>query len=93
MHRLVGENGEDEPFAAAEAGHLVTAGRYDGLYFPGAACRIEILPEIPIATSDLEEFTSAYLRDAPFGAIAAKTIAPSTSLVSPSSSRDSPGRG
>ena len=66
VRRLVGDNGEDEPFATAEAGHLVTAGRYDGLDFPGDACRVEILPEIPIATSDLEEFTSAYLRDAPF---------------------------
>ncbi len=66
VRRLVGDNGEDEPFAAAEAGHLVTAGRYDGLDFPGDACRVEVLPEVPIATSDLEEFISAYLRDAPF---------------------------
>ena len=65
VRRLVGDNGEDEPFAAEEAGQLVTAGRYDGLDFPGEACRLEILPEIPVATSDLEEFTSAYLRDAP----------------------------
>ena len=34
--------------------------------FPDDTCRVEVLPEIPIATSDLEEFISAYLRDAPF---------------------------
>jgi hypothetical protein len=34
--------------------------------FPGDSCRVEILPEVPVATSDLEEFVSAYLRDAPF---------------------------
>lgn len=64
--RLVADNAADEPFAAAGAGHLVTAGRYDGMDFPGDACRVEIVPEVPVATSDLEEFVSAYLRDAPF---------------------------
>lgn len=66
VRRLVGDNGEDEPFAAAEAGHLVTAARYDGLDFPGDDCRVEVLPEVPIATSDIEEFITAFLRDAPF---------------------------
>jgi Helicase C-terminal domain len=64
--RLVSDNAVDEPFAAASAGHLVTAGRYDGMDFPDDACRVEIVPEVPVATSDLEEFVSAYLRDAPF---------------------------
>jgi Rad3-related DNA helicase len=63
--RLQGDNGADEPFAAADSGHLVTAGRYDGMDFPGDTCRVEIVPEVPIATSDLEEFVSSYLRDAP----------------------------
>jgi Rad3-related DNA helicase len=36
--------------------------------FPGESCRVEVLPEVPVATSDLEEFVSAYLRDAPFAA-------------------------
>lgn len=66
VRRLIGDNGQDEPFAAASAGHLVTAGRYDGMDFPEDACRVEVLPEVPIATSDLEEFVTAYLRDAPF---------------------------
>lgn len=64
--RLVEDNGADEPFADALAGHLVTAGRYDGMDFPDDACRVEVLPEVPVATSDLEEFTSSYLRDAQF---------------------------
>jgi hypothetical protein len=64
--RLVEDNGADEPFANATSGHLVTAGRYDGMDFPDDACRVEVLPEVPVATSDLEEFTSAYLRDAQF---------------------------
>lgn len=60
------DNGADELFAAEDSGHLVMAGRYDGMDFPGDACRLEILPEIPVATSELEEWASAYLRDAPF---------------------------
>lgn len=64
--RLESDNGADEPFAAAGSGHLVTAGRYDGMDFPGDTCRVEVVPEVPIATSDLEQFVSSYLRDAPF---------------------------
>lgn len=66
VRRLVGDNGADEPFAKEVEGHLVAAGRYDGMDFPGDTCRVEVVPEVPIATSDLEEFVSAYLRDAPF---------------------------
>jgi len=63
---LEGDNGADETFASAPSGHLVAAGRYDGMDFRDDACRIEVIPEVPIATSDLEEWTSAYLRDAGF---------------------------
>ena len=66
VHRLEADNGTDEIFSAADAGHLVAAGRYDGMDFPGDACQVEVVPEVPVATSDLEEFVSAYLRDAPF---------------------------
>jgi hypothetical protein len=65
---LEADNGADEPFATETDGHLIAAGRYDGMDFPGDSCRLEILPEVPVATSDLEEFVSAYLRDAPFAA-------------------------
>ena len=64
--RLSADNGSDERFGRAGEGHLVTAGRYDGMDFPEDACRIEVLPEHPIATSDLEAFITAYLRDAPY---------------------------
>lgn len=60
------DNGADEPFAADSEGHLITAGRYDGMDFPDETCRVEVLPEVPVATSDLEEWASAYLRDAGF---------------------------
>lgn len=63
---LEADNGADEPFSSESEGFLVTAGRYDGMDFPGDTCRVEVLPEVPVATSDLEEFVSAYLRDAPF---------------------------
>ena len=63
---LEGDNAADEPFANERVGHLVAAGRYDGMDFPGDACRLEVIPEVPVATSDLEEFVSAFLRDAPF---------------------------
>jgi hypothetical protein len=63
---LEGDNGADEAFAFEVEGHLVAAGRYDGMDFPDDACRIEVLVEIPVATSDLEEWTSAFLRDAEF---------------------------
>jgi Rad3-related DNA helicase len=66
VRRLEGDNGADEPFAAELDGHLVAAGRYDGMDFPGDTCRVEVVPEVPVATSDLEEFVSAYPRDAPF---------------------------
>jgi hypothetical protein len=63
---LEGDNAADEPFAEEEHGHLVTAGRYDGMDFPGDTCRLEVIPEVPVATSPLEEFVAAFLRDAPF---------------------------
>ncbi len=66
VHRLQADNGAAEEFAAASDGQLVCAGRYDGMDFPADTCRLEILPEVPVATSELEEFVSAYLRDAPF---------------------------
>ena len=66
VHRLHADNGAAEDFAGEKDGQLVCAGRYDGMDFPGDACQLEILPEVPVATSELEDFVSAYLRDAPF---------------------------
>jgi hypothetical protein len=64
--RLKGEGDELSTFIAADAGHLVTAGRYDGMDFPDDVCRLVILPTIPRASTELERFYSAYLRDASF---------------------------
>jgi hypothetical protein len=66
VHRLHADNGAAEHFTGEDDGQLLCAGRYDGMDFPGEACQLEILPEIPVATSELEDFVSAYLRDAPF---------------------------
>lgn len=66
VRRLQSDNGAADLFSADDAGHLVCAGRYDGMDFPGDVCRVEVLPEVPVATSDLEEFISSYLRDATF---------------------------
>ncbi len=66
VRRLQADNGAAEDFAGDADGQLVCAGRYDGMDFPAEACSLEILPEIPVATSELEDFVSAYLRDAPF---------------------------
>jgi hypothetical protein len=63
---LEADNGADERFASDEVGQLVTAGRYDGMDFPDDICRVEVLPEVPVVTSDLEEWTTTYLRDAGF---------------------------
>ncbi|HEY1776478.1 MAG TPA: helicase C-terminal domain-containing protein [Solirubrobacteraceae bacterium] len=68
VRMLEGDNGADDLFASEPAGHLIAAGRYDGMDFPGHRCQVEVLPEVPVATSDLEEFVSSYLRDAPFAA-------------------------
>ncbi len=66
VRRLEADNGADEPFASEPAGQLIAAGRYDGMDFPDDTCRIEVVPEVPVATSDLEEWASAFLRDAAF---------------------------
>jgi hypothetical protein len=66
VHRLHADNGAAEDFAGEQDAQLVCAGRYDGMDFPDETCRLEIVPEVPVATSELEDFVSAYLRDAPF---------------------------
>jgi hypothetical protein len=48
------------------AGHLVAAGRFDGLDFPNGLCRLVVLPSVPAASSEFERFVVAYLGDATF---------------------------
>ncbi|MFJ5699001.1 helicase C-terminal domain-containing protein [Arthrobacter sp. NPDC093139] len=48
----------------AKNGHLITAGRYDGLDLPGEVCRLVFIVGIPQASTEFERFVAAYLGDA-----------------------------
>lgn len=53
-------------WASHPNGHLVTAGRFDGLDLPGDVCRLVVLPSVPAASTEFERFVMAYLGDATF---------------------------
>jgi hypothetical protein len=57
---------EIEQFRAAPSGHLFAAGRFDGMDFAGAQCRLVVLTTLPRAINEQEQFVSDYLRDASF---------------------------
>jgi len=61
-----GDDGVLEQWSADPHGHLVTAGRYDGLDFAGDLCRLVVLPSVPAASTEFERFVMAYLEDATF---------------------------
>ncbi len=61
-----GDDGVLEQWSADPQGHLVTAGRYDGLDFAGDLCRLVVLPNVPAASTEFERFVMAYLEDATF---------------------------
>jgi hypothetical protein len=61
-----GDDGILEQWSADPHGHLVTAGRYDGLDFAGDLCRLVVLPSVPAASTEFERFVMAYLEDATF---------------------------
>lgn len=61
-----GEDGALEQWSADPNGHLVTAGRYDGLDLAGDLCRLVVLPSVPAASTEFERFVMAYLGDATF---------------------------
>ena len=66
-HRL--RPGEDAALVAwrqSSNGHLIAAGRFDGLDFAGDVCRLVVLPSVPAASSEFERFVVAYLGDASF---------------------------
>jgi hypothetical protein len=62
--RGAGEDGVLGRWGADPHGHLVTAGRYDGLDFDGDVCRLVVLPGVPAASTEFERFVMAYLGDA-----------------------------
>lgn len=53
-------------WSRAQKGHLVTAGRYDGLDLPGDMCNLVVLTSVPQASSEFERFVVAYLGDATY---------------------------
>lgn len=63
------KSGDDTPFdawASAPHGHLITAGRYDGLDLAGDLCKLVVITTVPQASSEFERFVVAYLGDASF---------------------------
>lgn len=67
VYRLIpGDDAELERWLSSPAGHLIAAGRYDGLDLAGDVCRLVILPSVPSASTEFERFVVAYLGDAGF---------------------------
>ncbi|QCB51788.1 hypothetical protein E5720_17675 [Rhodococcus sp. PAMC28707] len=61
--------GDDSMFdiwTHAPLGHLIAAGRYDGLDLAGELCKLVIITSVPQASSEFERFVVAYLGDASF---------------------------
>lgn len=57
---------EIDSFKTANTGHLFVGGRFDGMDFNAAECRLVVLATMPRAINEQEEFASSYLRDAGF---------------------------
>ena len=61
-----GDDSMVETWSRAANGHLITAGRYDGLDLAGDLCKLVIITTVPQASSEFERFVVAYLGDASF---------------------------
>ncbi|MGW1438709.1 DEAD/DEAH box helicase family protein [Streptomyces griseus] len=61
-----GDDSMVETWSRVANGHLVTAGRYDGLDLAGDLCKLVIITTVPQASSEFERFVVAYLGDASF---------------------------
>ena len=61
-----GDDDMVDAWSRSPAGHLVTAGRYDGLDLHDDICRLVIITSVPQASSEFERFVVAYLGDASF---------------------------
>lgn len=64
--RAEGEDDVLDRWKSDQRGHLVTAGRYDGLDFADDVCRLVIMPSVPAASTEFERFVMAYLCDATY---------------------------
>jgi hypothetical protein len=61
-----GDDSIVDAWSHVASGHLVTAGRYDGLDLAGDMCKLVIITTVPQASSEFERFVVAYLGDASF---------------------------
>ncbi|MFE6801534.1 DEAD/DEAH box helicase family protein [Streptomyces sp. NPDC057681] len=61
-----GDDSVVETWSRVARGHLITAGRYDGLDLAGDLCKLVIITTVPQASSEFERFVVAYLGDASF---------------------------
>jgi hypothetical protein len=61
-----GDDSAYDNWVASPNGHLVAAGRFDGLDLAGDICRLVVLPSVPAASTEFERFAMAYLGDATF---------------------------
>jgi hypothetical protein len=61
-----GDDAMVDSWSRVANGHLVTAGRYDGLDLAGDVCKLVIITTVPQASSEFERFVVAYLGDASF---------------------------
>jgi Helicase C-terminal domain len=61
-----GDDDMVDAWSRARSGHLLTAGRYDGLDLHGELCKLVIITSVPQASSEFERFVVAYLGDASF---------------------------
>jgi hypothetical protein len=67
VYRLrAGDDAVVDTWSRVRNGHLVTAGRYDGLDLAGDVCKLVIITTVPQASSEFERFVVAYLGDASF---------------------------
>ncbi|KQV11420.1 MULTISPECIES: DEAD/DEAH box helicase family protein [unclassified Kitasatospora] len=61
-----GDDSMVDTWSRVANGHLITAGRYDGLDLAGDLCKLVIITTVPQASSEFERFVVAYLGDASF---------------------------
>ena len=67
VYRLIaGNDSAISDWISASKGHLVSAGRYDGLDLADDICHLVIIPSIPQSTGDLERFVASHVADATY---------------------------
>ncbi|WP_405472643.1 DEAD/DEAH box helicase [Paenarthrobacter ilicis] len=59
-----GDDAAIDRWISAKHGHLITAGRYDGLDLRGDICKVVLVVGVPQSSSEFERFIAAYVGDA-----------------------------